>query len=207
MSVILLFTKLTTISSFSKAATLLTTSQRTPMSMFITVRDASKTNKKKITVQSLESLLILCCNQLMSSNKVPCSHNVYMDCSTVRNSSLLCLASARSWVIAIAKTYMRMSNSNRVKTTDLLAASMPLIKIINSGMARKRRAILAILVRRRRRAILRTEVLPAPPPAPAPVRSVIPVMIQVSETIMNTRPESNRNHASFKQSRLRLNAM
>mmetsp|Transcript_122701 Transcript_122701/g.225019 ORF Transcript_122701/g.225019 Transcript_122701/m.225019 type:complete len:122 (-) Transcript_122701:254-619(-) len=99
-----------------------------------------------------------------------------------------------------------MISKHNVKNTDRVAATMPLIIIINSGRARSNLAIRAIRVKRNKRATRKIDASPVPP-LPVPIHSKIIVITQVSITIMNTNAESNTNHASLKQYFLSLNDM
>mmetsp|Transcript_55562 Transcript_55562/g.163206 ORF Transcript_55562/g.163206 Transcript_55562/m.163206 type:complete len:207 (+) Transcript_55562:614-1234(+) len=107
----------------------------------------------------------------------------------------------------MAKTYITIMRRHSTKKTERMAAPMPFTRMSSSGMALKRRAILAIRESRRSLAIRSMEALPRPPPPAPPVSRRTPVMTQVSPNIMTTRQVSKTNQPSFMPFRLILNAM
>mmetsp|Transcript_11206 Transcript_11206/g.21097 ORF Transcript_11206/g.21097 Transcript_11206/m.21097 type:complete len:153 (+) Transcript_11206:1475-1933(+) len=125
---------------------------------------------------------------------------VYIDSRTVPKYCCPTLVPSVSWEKAIANTYVKKSNKQRVKKTDRHAANMPLMSIISSGMDRNRRAMRAMRDRRKSRAIRMMEAFPNPSPFPPLIR-IMAVMTQVSSTIIKTKAESNINHLSFTRSR------
>mmetsp|Transcript_2492 Transcript_2492/g.6334 ORF Transcript_2492/g.6334 Transcript_2492/m.6334 type:complete len:208 (-) Transcript_2492:783-1406(-) len=80
MSSSFVLTRFTASSSFSTAATLLTTSQRTPMSMFMTVRAPRRMKIKKMSAIGTLSLTMSSIRTPTLSSKVPRRRSVYMEC-------------------------------------------------------------------------------------------------------------------------------
>lgn len=90
-----------------------------------------------------------------------------------------------------------------VKPTERDAATMPLMRIMSSGIDRSMRAR---RVRRIRRKIRRSDALPGMPPPPAPCERRIRLTTQVSMTMRKTRMVSKTNQPSRMPSRFRLKA-
>mmetsp|Transcript_64219 Transcript_64219/g.206871 ORF Transcript_64219/g.206871 Transcript_64219/m.206871 type:complete len:279 (+) Transcript_64219:530-1366(+) len=191
-------------SSRSTSATALTTSQSTPISMFITVSAARSTNTKKRTKQRVFSLPILVQMNSRLSRKTPKISKEYMDSVTLLKKSAPISDPFASCVKAIAKMYMMTTSRPMTKPTERMAESMPLMRIISSGMERSIRASRESRISRKSR---RMEALPRPPVPPLPSRIWTVSITQVSMTIMKTRQESKTNHRSFNPSRFHLKAM
>mmetsp|Transcript_130714 Transcript_130714/g.240461 ORF Transcript_130714/g.240461 Transcript_130714/m.240461 type:complete len:112 (-) Transcript_130714:127-462(-) len=96
---------------------------------------------------------------------------------------------------------------HKVKKTLRVAASIPLIRTMSSGIARRSRAIRAMRERRSNLAMRRIEALPTPALDPEVLVRATKVSAQVSSTMDVTSMESKTNHPSFKPFRLRLNDM
>mmetsp|Transcript_86097 Transcript_86097/g.240743 ORF Transcript_86097/g.240743 Transcript_86097/m.240743 type:complete len:279 (+) Transcript_86097:1107-1943(+) len=187
-------TRLTAISSRSTAATALTTSHSTPISMFITVSAPRSTKSRKMAGMTKPSSPRSPSTSPILSSSVPWISNVYMLLGTELKYFSPFLVPAVSCVKAIAKTYIRIKSKQRVKKTERMAATIPLMRIMSSGMARSSLAILATRDKRKRRTNLRTDALPMPPPpAPPPAASMKRVSTHVSNTIMRTSVESKTN--------------
>mmetsp|Transcript_28798 Transcript_28798/g.61194 ORF Transcript_28798/g.61194 Transcript_28798/m.61194 type:complete len:289 (-) Transcript_28798:580-1446(-) len=198
-------TKVTTISSFSVLATALTTSQSTPISMFITVSAARRTKKPKSSKQTPLSLPISLQTAARLSSKVPYTRREYMDIPTLSKYLAPMMVSADNCVKAIAKTYMMMIKRHITKKTDRIADTIPLMRIMSSGMER---SIRAMRDNRSRRKSRKMEAFPPRPPPPEPPDRVrIAFITQVSITIMKTRIESKVNHPSRRPFLFLLNAL
>mmetsp|Transcript_19287 Transcript_19287/g.55991 ORF Transcript_19287/g.55991 Transcript_19287/m.55991 type:complete len:200 (+) Transcript_19287:658-1257(+) len=112
-----------------------------------------------------------------------------------------------SCVKAMANTYSSRQSRHSVKKTDRVAAAIPLIRIMSSGIARRSRAILAMRVSRASRKTRRIDALPKPPELAPPMIRIRPVVTHVSTTITNTSTESKANQVSFNPLRFFSNAM
>mmetsp|Transcript_68545 Transcript_68545/g.192120 ORF Transcript_68545/g.192120 Transcript_68545/m.192120 type:complete len:228 (+) Transcript_68545:715-1398(+) len=134
------------------------------------------------------------------SKRVPSSSSVCIDVRTESKygtPSGFFASAPTSCAKAIPKTYVMMANKQSVKSTDRVAAIMPLMRMSNSGMARKRRAMRAMRERRNKRAIRKIDASPKPPPLPPPEDKTTALISHVSTTIISTNAESNTNHPSF----------
>mmetsp|Transcript_99501 Transcript_99501/g.302116 ORF Transcript_99501/g.302116 Transcript_99501/m.302116 type:complete len:279 (-) Transcript_99501:110-946(-) len=191
-------------SSRSTSATALTTSQSTPISMFITVSAARSTNTKKRTKQRVFSLPILVQMNSRLSRKTPKISKEYMDSVTLLKKSAPISDPFASCVKAIAKMYMMTTSRPMTKPTERMAESMPLMRIISSGMERSILAILESLSSLNSR---RMEVPPMPELLPPPVITITEVITQFSKTIISTSAESKMNQPSFAPSSFRLKDM
>mmetsp|Transcript_30985 Transcript_30985/g.65920 ORF Transcript_30985/g.65920 Transcript_30985/m.65920 type:complete len:261 (-) Transcript_30985:428-1210(-) len=196
-------TKFTIMSSFSVAETKLTTSQSTPMSMFMTVRFAKRIKTKRNHKQGTLSFWIAVESVERSSVKAPWINNVYIDLPTLGKYFFPMSVPAANCVNTIAKMYKEATRSDITEHTEPVEDIMPLMRIINSGMDRNMRAKRESLARRKSRKMDASPPTLEPPP---PSSSVKVVIIQVSPTIMKTKQESNTNHASLKPSRFLLKA-
>mmetsp|Transcript_79533 Transcript_79533/g.165158 ORF Transcript_79533/g.165158 Transcript_79533/m.165158 type:complete len:329 (-) Transcript_79533:608-1594(-) len=203
-SLILSFTKLMAKASFSVAATALTTSHKTPMSMFMTVIADIKTKSQNSIARAGLSCPTARTRGPRLSMKVPSMSNVYIDLTTLLKYLSPTAVESVNCRKAMPKTYSTIMRRQSVKKTERVAAAIPLRRMSNSGMARKSRTIRAIRESRSKRAILRIDAFPMEPEAPWPTTSISPDISQPSKTIIKTRQESNTNQASFKHCRLRL---
>mmetsp|Transcript_70078 Transcript_70078/g.169642 ORF Transcript_70078/g.169642 Transcript_70078/m.169642 type:complete len:292 (+) Transcript_70078:303-1178(+) len=189
-------------SSRSAAATALTTSHKTPISMFITVSVAMRTNTSSSNMRGIPSCWRASASELMSSSRAPLIHRVCMPAST---ESKYCVPASVPWSScwkAMAKTYSTTPSSSSIKPTHLAAETMPLTRIMSSGMARRSRAMRAMRVSRtsrRSRSIVFPSRCCPPPSNVSPVVRIAMDMTQVSPTISITRAKSKQNHASLKQ--------
>mmetsp|Transcript_92028 Transcript_92028/g.269248 ORF Transcript_92028/g.269248 Transcript_92028/m.269248 type:complete len:279 (+) Transcript_92028:922-1758(+) len=191
------FTKATSSASFSVEETAETTSQSTPISMFIMVIAASMTKKKNTKARNMYSSVRVSMTTSRSSKKTPCIAKVYIDCPTLWKYGDNASCSSANWVKNIAKMYTKNSRSIKVNTTDLVALAMPLTRIISSGTARSKRTMRAMRERRSSLAMRKMEALPMPAPASLDVNFTTNDITQVSMTIMKTSNESKANQASF----------
>mmetsp|Transcript_107096 Transcript_107096/g.299795 ORF Transcript_107096/g.299795 Transcript_107096/m.299795 type:complete len:370 (+) Transcript_107096:1094-2203(+) len=192
--------------SLSVAATALTTSHKTPMSMFITVNDDNSTKSHMRAAHTGTSLPTSRTRPPRLSIKVASIKRVYIDASTVLKYSSPTFVLSASCLKAIPNTYNRMRSKHNVKNTERVAATIPRMRISNSGIARKSLTILAILESRINRAMRNMEALPRAPPAPAPPSiNMAADKAQVSNTIISTKAESKTNHASLTVFRFSLN--
>mmetsp|Transcript_46758 Transcript_46758/g.130181 ORF Transcript_46758/g.130181 Transcript_46758/m.130181 type:complete len:271 (-) Transcript_46758:287-1099(-) len=195
-------------SSLSAAATALTTSHSTPMSMFITVRVAMRRNKSNRSITGTLSCCKAVTRSLTSSSNAPLIHKVCMEPSTEKKKRSPTGLPLRIWQKMMAKTYSTPPSSTNVKKTDRAAEHRPFTRITSSGTARRSRAMRAMRVSRTSRNTRRTLVLPRPVLAVSDcVRYTERVITQVSSTISATRSKSKQNQGSLTLSRLRVKAM
>mmetsp|Transcript_12586 Transcript_12586/g.24637 ORF Transcript_12586/g.24637 Transcript_12586/m.24637 type:complete len:308 (-) Transcript_12586:486-1409(-) len=191
--------------SRSVEATADTTSQITPISIFIMVRaerkmKAYKTNNKNKL-----------CSFMGSTKPAKLSIN-----AALRSSSCIAAGtlgkktshgeSLHSWTKAMPKMYSRTKRRLRVKPTERIAASMPLMRMSSSGIARNSLAMRAIRVRRNKRAIRKIPAFCKPPPWPPLASNTTTGINQVSKTMVPTRNESKTNQASRSPLNFRLKA-
>mmetsp|Transcript_32374 Transcript_32374/g.89267 ORF Transcript_32374/g.89267 Transcript_32374/m.89267 type:complete len:253 (+) Transcript_32374:269-1027(+) len=198
-------TAFTTMPSFSASETALTTSQSTPISMFITV-SAERTMKTKYSTKQ-KKLLSSRVSHMKArlSRNTPWISSEKKEVPTVSKWVSPAGVPMASCVKAMANMYMTTSKRNMTVNTERMPATMPLTRIISSGIILMRRAIRVSLSSLKSR---RMVTFPSTPRAPAPPKAaMIAVMSQVSMTIMKTSAESKTNQASRRQSRLYLNAL
>mmetsp|Transcript_7884 Transcript_7884/g.18433 ORF Transcript_7884/g.18433 Transcript_7884/m.18433 type:complete len:208 (-) Transcript_7884:967-1590(-) len=171
--------------------------------MFITVSAATRTKTKRRTGstqctcdKSWEMSL------RKSSDKTPNKSKWYIEVGTELNISSPTGSPAVSCVKAMPNMYSTMNSNKSVKNTERIAANNALIKINNSGIARKTLATRAILDNRRRRITLSTDAFTVSPPLllPPEARSSIGGNIHVSMTMVMTKMLSNKYHLSSNMS-------
>mmetsp|Transcript_33808 Transcript_33808/g.98304 ORF Transcript_33808/g.98304 Transcript_33808/m.98304 type:complete len:276 (+) Transcript_33808:844-1671(+) len=200
-SVIFSLTMETRASSRSAAATAETTSHNTPMSMFITMRAANAMNNMKITAKIGWALPMSSKTGPRLSRNTPVNRRLYMDLGMLPKRLTPAEETTGlpdvNCVNAMANMYSKMTRSTKVNTTDLVAAIMPLIKIMSSGIVRNMRAKRDNRSNRNNRNIEALKKSGFPPAS-----SKMEVMTHVSMTIKKTKAESKQNHPSFKQFRL-----
>mmetsp|Transcript_91688 Transcript_91688/g.186652 ORF Transcript_91688/g.186652 Transcript_91688/m.186652 type:complete len:320 (-) Transcript_91688:377-1336(-) len=198
-------TKLIIMLSFSVEATPATTSQSTPINMFMMVSAEMRIKRLKTTKQTRLSSSKALQIPARSSSKVPCTHKVNMDFGTFgKYSSPATSTPSANSVRAIANMYIMMMRRAITKNTDRMAATIPLIRIMSSGMERSILAMRESLSSRKSR---RIEVPPKPELPELPMLSMIAGNAQVSRAIIKTRQESNMNQPSLSPSRFLLNDM
>mmetsp|Transcript_15723 Transcript_15723/g.45410 ORF Transcript_15723/g.45410 Transcript_15723/m.45410 type:complete len:244 (+) Transcript_15723:277-1008(+) len=169
--------------------------------MFIRVSAASKTKSRNKAPNIGLSSPSFDNGAPMLSINVPNTNSVYIESGTFAKNSFPTSVPTVNCVNAIAKMYINPHNKARVKNTDLVAATMPLIRIMSSGMARNNRAILAMRDSLASRAIRRIEAFPSPPEPDPTEPSITMVSTHVSITIMKTSMLSNTNQPSLSPSR------
>mmetsp|Transcript_59805 Transcript_59805/g.106318 ORF Transcript_59805/g.106318 Transcript_59805/m.106318 type:complete len:223 (-) Transcript_59805:141-809(-) len=192
ISVTLSLTKLKTSSSFSTAATAFTTSQRIPMSMFMTQREPPTINTMKRPATMKLSRPISDQTTVKLSRNVPWISKVYMECWILLKYFRPLEVPSETCLKMMEKMYMSISRSVSVSPTDLVAAKMPLSMIRSSGNAR---SIRASLDNRRSRSNRRRLACP-PKPEPPPWMRITTLITHVSPTIKATRQLSKTNHGS-----------
>mmetsp|Transcript_86162 Transcript_86162/g.157689 ORF Transcript_86162/g.157689 Transcript_86162/m.157689 type:complete len:214 (+) Transcript_86162:1119-1760(+) len=180
------------------------------MSMFMKVRAAKKMNRKNIRAKyhcvAPKSVI-----RAPLSGITPSTISVYIDPGT--ELKLSCPTSVPSVKVrmAIAKTAVIPPKRTRVIATDRIPTTVPLIKIISSGMARSSRTIRAMRVRRSKRSSFKIDASPNLslvddiPSEPSITLSTV-YMIQVSVTIKHISTLSNTNQESWRAVTFRAKA-
>mmetsp|Transcript_79501 Transcript_79501/g.184491 ORF Transcript_79501/g.184491 Transcript_79501/m.184491 type:complete len:266 (+) Transcript_79501:742-1539(+) len=146
------------------------------------------------------------------SGSVPRSNSESMECGTVGKYSLPMLVSSSMPRNTTAKRKMKMNSKANVKATERRATNIPLMRTINSGIARRSRTTRAMRVSFTIRKSFKTvgSTKEVPPVADdmlsTPVIHSTNVSTPVSRIITTTKKLSNTNHASLKQSGLCLKA-
>mmetsp|Transcript_31842 Transcript_31842/g.93113 ORF Transcript_31842/g.93113 Transcript_31842/m.93113 type:complete len:209 (+) Transcript_31842:1467-2093(+) len=139
---------------------------------------------------------------------MPYTMSLFIERGTVEKNS----SPVGVWMLAclrtIAKTYSSTTRRRSVKNTERTAATMPLIKMIISGMERSSRAMRATLDKRSSRNILTRVALPRSRVCVLPLASSATTTLttHVSSTMTMTKQVSKTNHTSFRQLRLFLKA-
>mmetsp|Transcript_14871 Transcript_14871/g.40939 ORF Transcript_14871/g.40939 Transcript_14871/m.40939 type:complete len:227 (+) Transcript_14871:442-1122(+) len=198
-------TKLTAASSCSAFPTAVTTSQSTPMSMFITVKADNKTNTKNTAtakcVLTCPLLNILVRMIPVLSMKVPSISSVHMQRGNVPKEYLMLPTSPTSINMMMLKMYTSMPTIIKEDATARDASAMPFIIVTSSGIDL---IIRAILVRRSSRKSLRGAK--PTPEEKFPEMCTTGAKIHVSTTIITSKQASNLNQLSVQQFHLRANA-
>mmetsp|Transcript_15772 Transcript_15772/g.28746 ORF Transcript_15772/g.28746 Transcript_15772/m.28746 type:complete len:213 (+) Transcript_15772:314-952(+) len=190
--------KVASICSLSTSETLLTTSTRTPTSMFINIRVANRM-KSKMSMPLIASSLAMSFTNSAKSGSVPRSSSVFQASTKVGKNFLPIRVPSVSCLNAMAKTYTIQHKRHSVKNTDRAAPVIPLMSIISSGIAVNSFAIRAILLSLKRRNTFSTETLPKASGDETPSIKTMSVSTHVSPTISNASALSNTNHVSPKQ--------
>mmetsp|Transcript_66631 Transcript_66631/g.206030 ORF Transcript_66631/g.206030 Transcript_66631/m.206030 type:complete len:274 (+) Transcript_66631:450-1271(+) len=197
-------------SSRSAAATALTTSHRTPISMFITVSVAMRRKKSRASIRKTLSCCRAVDSSLTSSKSAPLIHSVCMPSSTEPKCCFPTSVPLQSCWKPMENMYTTTANSKSIRPTQRMADTIPFTRIMSSGIARSSRAMRAMRVKRNNRKTRRTDVLPNPTLFAASASLFInrtTVMTQVSDTMRITKAKSKQNHLSLRQSRFLPKAM
>mmetsp|Transcript_41399 Transcript_41399/g.96690 ORF Transcript_41399/g.96690 Transcript_41399/m.96690 type:complete len:266 (+) Transcript_41399:1007-1804(+) len=200
------FTRSTRSSSRSLWPTMDTTSQSTPMSMFIRVMEAISTKTMNRPNATELSPLTSATSSAMSSINTPWISKVSIASGTVGKRASPMPSPTQICLKAMPKMYKTNRSRQMVKNTDRAAALMPLIMMSTSGKARRSfatRVIRASLSSRTRR---RIEASPMPSLEMLRTPSTMGV-IQVSRIIKVTSNVSNTNQASLNANEVLLKAI
>mmetsp|Transcript_57608 Transcript_57608/g.135032 ORF Transcript_57608/g.135032 Transcript_57608/m.135032 type:complete len:273 (+) Transcript_57608:524-1342(+) len=180
--------------SRSIVETVFTASTRTPKSMFMTVNEPSRMNSRTRIAKNQLSLAISWKNTSWSG-KMHLKINVITDEPMLEKKTCSKLEPRLNSMKAMLNTKVMSSRRTKVKKTERQATSIPLTKIINSGMNFTKRAIRAVRRTLKTRAI-RNALAVLMALLSCSATALINGKTHVSKFISTTSPKSKAYHGS-----------